>query len=103
MKEIIKKISKDKLLLKVDCNLYEKDALLQAAYKFTDRCYINIESVDNYYEVYFQSKNSAENLEKVSLEFGNEIIDQQIRLQTGREFKEVREQLVKKAFSSISK
>jgi len=103
MKEIIKKINKDKLLLKVDSNIYEKEALLQASYKFTEKCFINIEKIDNYYEVYFQSKNGSENMEYISLEFGNEIIDQQIRLQTGREFKEIREQLVKKAFSSINK
>jgi His-Xaa-Ser system protein HxsD len=103
MKEIIKKIDKDKMLLKIDSRLYEKDALLQASYKFTNKCYLNIELVDTYFEVYFESKNDTENLEKIALDFGNEIIDQQIRLQNGREFKEVREQLVKKAFSSINK
>jgi len=103
MKEIIKKIEKNKMLLKIDSSLYEKEALLQASYKFTDKSYINIELVDNYFEIYFESKKDSENLEKIALYFGNEIIDQQIRLQTGREFKEIREQLVKKAFSSISK
>lgn len=103
MKKIIKEIDKNKLLLKIDCNIYEKEALLQATYKFTDRCYINIESVDNDFEVYFQSKNQSENIEQIALEFGNVIIDQQIRLQIGREFKEIREKLVQRAFSSISK
>jgi His-Xaa-Ser system protein HxsD len=103
MKEIIKKIEENKMLLKIDSSLYDKEALLQASYKFTDKCYLNIELVDNHFEIYFESKNDSENLEKIALNFGNEIIDQQIRLQTGREFKEVREQLVKKAFSSISK
>ncbi len=103
MKELINEIDRDKLLLKIDSNIYEKEALLQASYKFTDRCYINIETTGNYYEVYFQCKHDSESLEKITLEFGNEIIDQQIRLQTGREFKDVREQLIKKAFFSISK
>lgn len=103
MKEIVKKIENNKMLLKIDSSLYEKEALLQASYKFSDRCYLNIELVDTHFEVYFESKNSTENLEKIALNFGNEIIDQQIRLQTGREFKGIREQLVKKAFSSINK
>ena len=103
MKEIIKKLDKNKLLLKIDSNMYEKDALLQASYKFTTMCYINIEFKEKIFEVYFESKSNSENLEKIALDFGNEIIDQQIRLITGREYKEIREQLVKKAFSSISK
>ncbi len=103
MKEIIKQIDENKLLLKIDCNIYEKEAVMQASYKFTDKCYLNIEKADNYFEVYIQGKENTADLEKIALEFGNEIIDQQIRLQTGREFKEVREQLVKKAFSSITK
>lgn len=103
MKGIIKQIDENKLLLKIDCDIYEKEAVMQASYKFTDKCYLNIEKVDNCFEVYFQGKENSADLEKIAFEFGNEIIDQQIRLQTGREFKEVREQLVKKAFSSISK
>ncbi len=103
MKEIVKKIDKNKLLLKVDCSVYDKEAVIQASYKFTNECYLNIETVADYFEVYFQSKEKSANLEKISLEFGNEIIDQQIRLQVGREFKEIREQLVCKAFSTICK
>lgn len=83
MKEIIKKIEKNKMLLKIDSCLYDKEALLQALYKYTDKCYLNIELVDNYFEIYFESKNDSENLEKIALNFGNEIIDQQIRIRTG--------------------
>jgi hypothetical protein len=51
MKEIIKKIEKNKMLLKIDSSLYEKEALFQASYKYTDKCYINIELVDNNFEI----------------------------------------------------
>jgi len=103
MKEIIKVIEKNKLLLTISNDLYESDAILNATYKYTDKCYIHIEPIEKQTEIYFQSKIENINLEVIALEFGNELIDQQVRLNTGREFKTIREQLVKKAFSSISK
>jgi len=103
MKEILKIIEGNKVLLTVPYEMYEKDAILNATYRFTDKCYINIEPIGEIAEIYFQKKIDNTNLEEIALEFGNELIDQQVRLITGREFKTIREELVKKAFSSISK
>lgn len=103
MKEILKKVEDNKLLLTIPNNLYEKEAILNASYKFTDKCYINIEPISELTEIYFQKKSENVDLENIALTFGNELIDQQVRLITGREFKSVREALVKKAFSSITK
>lgn len=103
MKEILKKIEGNKVLLTVPNEMYEKDAILNASYKFTDKCFIQIEPIDSNTEILFQSKTEEVDLEMIALNFGNELIDQQIRLNTGREYKIIREELVKKAFSSISK
>jgi len=103
MKDIFKQVESNKLLLKIDDSIYEKEAVLNASYKFTDKCYINIESVDSKIEVYFRCKDNSTNIEEIALSFENELIDQQVRINIGREFKEIREGLVKKAFSSISK
>ena len=103
MKEIIKKIENNKLLLTVQNDMYEKEAILNASYKYTDKCFVNIEPIGTATEIYFQSKNDNIDLENIALNYGNELIDQQVRLNTGREFKAIREELVKKAFSSISK
>lgn len=103
MKDILKKITESKLLLTISKKLYENEAILNASYKFTDKCFINIEPKDSVVEVFFQPKDESLDLEMIALEFGNELIDQQVRLITGREFKIIREELLKKAFSSISK
>lgn len=102
MKNFFKEIEKNKLLLKISNNTYEPQAVFNASYKYTDKCYINIEQIDGKMEILFQSKNNDLDLENIALEFGNELIDQQIRLNTSREFKSIREELVKKAFASIS-
>lgn len=103
MKEILKKIEENKLLLTVQNDIYEKEAILNTSYKFTDKCFVNIEIIGAITEICFQSKSEDNDLEKIALDFGNELIDQQVRLSTGREFKVIREELVKRAFSSISK
>ena len=103
MKDLLKKIDEDKLLIITSKDIYEKEALLKASYKYVNKCFINIEIHGDSFEVYFQAKDKNVNLEMVALEFGNELIDQQIRLNTGREYKLIREELVKKAFDSISK
>ncbi len=103
MKEILKRIESNKLLLSVQNDLFEKEAILNASYKFTNKCYINIELNGGLTEIYFQSKDENDDLELIALNFNNELLDQQIRLNTGREFKNIREELVKKAFNSINK
>ena len=103
MKEILKQIEGNKLLLTVNNMLYEKEAILNTSYKYTDKCFINIEVLDLITEIYFQIKDENLNLENIAMDFGNELIDQQIRLNIGREFKTIREELVKKAFSTITK
>ena len=103
MKQILKKIEENKLLLTIPSNLYEKEAILNASYKFTGKCYINIDPIGEMTEIYFQCKSENIDLENIALDYGNELIDQQVRLNTGREFKSIREEIVKKAFSSISR
>jgi His-Xaa-Ser system protein HxsD len=103
MKNITTEIEGNKLLLKFSTDIYEKEAVLNASYKYTNHCYINIDVVEDVIEVLFQSKEDNVELSNVALEFGNEAIDQQIRLNSNREFKVIREELVKKAFNSISK
>ncbi len=103
MKEILKRIESNKLLLSVQNDLFEKEAILNASYKFTNKCYINIEQNDSITEIYFQSKDENNDLELIALNFNNELFDQQVRLNTGREFKGIREELVRKAFSTVTK
>lgn len=103
MKIIIKEVELGKMLLSVDNQFYDKNAILNASYKYTDKCYINIERLEFSTEIYFESKEEQLDLKNIALDFGNELIDQQIRLNCGKEFKIIRDELVKKAFASISK
>lgn len=85
--------------------MYQKEAIFQAAYKFTDVCYIVIEPADyKHVGVYFQLKPDAGgDLEVISLDFCNEVLDQQVRLDLERSYGTLRDLIVRQAFSPISK
>lgn len=101
MIEIIKGIETNKMLLSVSKEIYEKDAVINASYKYTDKCFLKIEPREESIEIIFEAKSNDINLKEIALDFANEILDQQVRINCGREFKLVREEIVKKAFKSI--
>jgi len=93
-----------RILLVLAKELYQKEAVFQAAYKFTHICHILIEPVDAAnVGIYFRLKSELKkNLENVALDFCNEVLDQQVRLDLERSYGPLRELIVKKAFSPIS-
>jgi len=102
MKDFIKVIEENKLILSVSKEIYEKESIINSTYKFTDKCYILIDSSENNYEILFESKDLHANLKEIAMLFSNELIDQQIRINCAKEFKFIQEEIVKKAFKSIS-
>jgi His-Xaa-Ser system protein HxsD len=104
MKEIIKKIESGLLLLEINKNLYEYDAIIQTTYRFTDKCYIWLDNISNeIIGVYFKAKdNNDDSLEDIAENFCNELIDQQVRVITEKKYSNIRDEIVKKAFSPIN-
>lgn len=97
--ELIQKLEGGRLLLRVDKNIYQHDAILSTAYKFTDQCYINIDALDsNYYGVYFTQKHPDIDLASQVNAFSNELIDQQIRRNLDYQNRSIKELIIKKAF-----
>ena len=106
IKDIIIETNDNKLLLILNKNLYEKEAIFSAAYKFTDKSTILIEPIDeNSVGIYFKSKQDGDENELmiVAEEFCNEVLDQQLRLDIERKHGNIRDLIVEQAFSPISK
>ena len=103
MKDKIKSLDKGRLLIELDNKIYSIDAITRTTYKFTDKCYMRMESVaDNITGVYFTAKiENSDNLEETINDFCNELIDQELRINVEKEFGNIRDAIVKKAFSSI--
>ncbi len=103
MKDIIKKIENDKLLLEVSLKIYDKKAITATSYKFTDKAYIHIDPIsEDIVGVYFKNKeNSLVSLELIASEFCNELVGQQLRLNVENAYGNIRELIVKYAFLPI--
>lgn len=87
----------------VDLSIYSKVAVFKAAYWFTDRCYLflsypNVNDQALQVEVRSKTTTNLTELEAISREFGNSLIDHEVRQQVLSETGEVREHLLRKAF-----
>lgn len=80
---------------------YSKEALLKAAYHFTDKAYVYLGVDGNSFFVDFAAKDGAEfNIDKLENEFKNELLAQVIHQTVSKETTTLRELLVARALSS---
>lgn len=97
--ELLQKLEDGRLLLQVEKSIYHHDAIISAAYKYTDGCYIHVDSIDShYYGVYFSPRQSKVDLISQINDFCNELIDQQIRHNLDNSNRSIKELITRKAF-----
>ena len=85
------------MLLKYNRNLYCKEALLKAAFNFTDKAYIHLSQTENEYIVDFVIKEGNTVSEQ---EFDNEMIFQTMRHNVYLETADIRKIMVARAMAS---
>ena len=87
--------------IQYDKEFYSKEALLKAAYHFTDRAYVYLGVEDGSFFVDFTAKDGAQfDKEKLENEFKNELLAQVIHQTVSKETTVLRELLVARALSS---
>jgi His-Xaa-Ser system protein HxsD len=104
MKGVFTQLKDGKILVTLSKDIYEKDAVMAAAYKFMDNHAILIEPVSETEVgviIEAKDKNQIENLEQAAKRFCNEVLDQQIRLDLEKRYGRIREMIVQHAFSPI--
>jgi His-Xaa-Ser system protein HxsD len=100
----VSKIEGEKFLLKLSKQFYEKPAVMNAAYKFTNKCSILIEPLEEgYVGVWFKAKDGQdpEIIPNFLNDFCNEVIDQQVRLDLEKRYGSLRDTIVKHAFQPL--
>jgi His-Xaa-Ser system protein HxsD len=98
----IRLTSEGVVALEIDRSVFSIDAVLRAAYKFTDRCHIFIQTHDtrpDRWLVVIRAKTEADRNDHVAGEFANELIDQRLRQRLEEQFSDVRTLIVAQAFS----
>lgn len=99
-------IDKNKLLVKVDMQVYAKESVNAACYKFTDKFYIHQQTSsesDKIINVFFESQNGYNISEEIVKSFCNELINQQVRYNTNLQFGHIRDLIVEEAFKPVNK
>src|SRR5882724_3740279 len=92
--------TEDEVRLLVDETVYSRQAVLRACYWFTDRCYLFISRVaPQHLLVLIRAKPGGPSLDSVAGDFGNALLDHQVRHEIERETSRVRELIVAKAFA----
>ncbi len=101
----IVELDKDKFQVIVDLNLYAKDVITAAAYKYTHLYYIHqtTDSVNTHLvNVIFESKDGKVVTEEITKQFCNDLIDQQLRHDTNAQFGHIRDLIVEEAFKPVN-
>lgn len=96
----------NKFQLKVDLQLYAKETITAAAYKFSAKYHI-MQEIDkndpNIVNVTFESKSGSNLGEDNVKEFCTELLDQQLRYNTEKQFGHIRDLIVEEAFKPVNK
>ncbi|MBR3263257.1 MAG: His-Xaa-Ser system protein HxsD [Lachnospiraceae bacterium] len=79
-------------------DMYPRIALLKAAYNYTDRAYLHLDTDETYYYVDIELKNNCDDISEK--EFKNEILVQSLRHEVYLETKNIRELLMARALAT---
>jgi His-Xaa-Ser system protein HxsD len=102
MKERMEILPNGSIHLPIDKTLYDSETVLKTSHKFTDRCYIDINIRDDDIVLSFEVRDEIKTaLGLIVNDFLNELIDQRVRAIVEKECCQIRDQIVRKAFSPI--
>jgi His-Xaa-Ser system protein HxsD len=84
--------------IKFDPAVYSLQAIKNAAYDFTSKAFIEIETAHNGFITANIRAKSEQASDSIADEFKNQVLDHQIRIDTNKEYKTIREMIVAQAF-----
>lgn len=94
--------AKNQVLCLVDEKLFPREVVVQAAYRFIDRCYVKLERSGKQVGVRLKGKSklSSKKLGALADDFANELLHQLVREQVARRTAKLRELVVGRALAS---
>lgn len=100
------KNGENSLQIDVDLNIYAKEAINAACYKYTDKFWIHQQTTDNsnVRVIFEQKKDSQDALtDDIAKQFSNDLIDQQLRIDVVKQNGHIRDLIVEEAFKPVQK
>jgi len=99
-------LGRDKFRIAIDTSLYAKEAVTAVAYKYSAAFHIYQERDEeraDIVNVTFEPKDGGTVAETTPKDFCNELLDQQLRLDTEARFGKIRDMIVEEAFKPVAK
>ena len=90
-------------IVDVDGTLYAKEAITATLYKYTEKFYIHQQTKDGLIEIAFENKDGNIVTADTVKQFCNDLIDQQVRYNTEKQFGHIRDLIVEEAFKPVNK
>ncbi len=88
---------KDGFTIKIDRNLYAREAVMKALYRFHTRYIISYETEGAFIQVFFETRSNIDSVDNEVAEIMQELNFQMLRLDTARRTRNIRELLVARA------
>ena len=83
-------------------SIYSADAIRQTIYKFSGEFHIIAQEEEDSYVVIFESKNNIPVSDIQIKDICNDFIDQQVRIDTEKQFGHIRDLIVEEAFKPVN-
>lgn len=92
------------LQVNVDLSIYSQEALTATCYKYAGDYYVHQQKdAGGIVNVIFESKNASEISADIPKQFCCDLVDQQLRVDTNKQFGHIRDLIVEEAFMPITK
>lgn len=96
-------IDKSRAAVSLSKSIYTIEALHASAYKFSGEYFIHITENEEMYQLLFERKDNGD-IDDISVKtICNDVIDQQIRIETEKQYGYIRDLIVEEAFKPVNK
>ena len=99
----ISHIDESKAIVSLAKSLYSVEAIHASAYKFSGNFFVHLSDKGDSYEILFESKNGNLIDSRSIKNICNDFIDQQVRIETEKQFNHIRDLIVEEAFKPVNK
>ena len=90
--------------VRINLKIYANEAVNAACYKYTGLCFIHQEMYgDDRLVATFEAKDGGEISTQLPKEFCNDLIDQQLRFDTNKQYGQIRDLIVEEAFKPVNR
>ncbi len=97
---VIHRVSQSTLSFTINPDIYTTEGIFRTAYIFLDRCYLFLyREPDHQITVLLKAKTQDTHVDALTGEFLNELINQRLRIDIGKETGKIRELIVAQAFA----